>query len=180
MHVPLVGLNHRKLAALRSPQASRSWRGRSVHPPLLSRRPTHLVSSACRPPAACAMPEHLHSATPREAPKFPVINAEPTAGAVIANFALYDYGRMLFVTTLGAAWGFAGGASCFRATRADAAPGAPAASRASATRRVRVRRRDGLGQSEVPLTLPTPALRFCAAQVHHSGDTASGSWRAWG
>jgi len=56
------------------------------------------------------MPEHLHSATPREAPKFPVINAEPTAGAVIANFALYDYGRMLFVTTLGAAWGFAGGA----------------------------------------------------------------------
>ena len=74
--------------------------------------PHHLVSSVYRPPAACAMPEHLHSATPREAPKFPVINAEPTAGAVIANYALYDYGRMAFVMTLGAAWGFAGGGSC--------------------------------------------------------------------
>ena len=48
--------------------------------------------------------------TPREPPKFPVINANPTPGAVIANFSAGDVGKILAATACGAVWGFVGGA----------------------------------------------------------------------
>ena len=56
------------------------------------------------------MPEQINSVVPQEAPSYPVINEAPTAGAVIANFGLYDFGRMGLWSGIGAVWGFAGGA----------------------------------------------------------------------
>ena len=42
-------------------------------------------------------------------PPYPVVNAQPTIMKVIANFQLGDYGRLIFGSALGAAWGFAAG-----------------------------------------------------------------------
>ena len=50
------------------------------------------------------------SCFPREPPKHPVINENPTAGAVIANFGAADVGRILGTTAIGAVWGFVWGA----------------------------------------------------------------------
>ena len=60
------------------------------------------------------------SAFPREPPKYPVINAAPSTGAVIANFGAEDVGRICGTAAIGAVWGFVWGAPeprllvCFR------------------------------------------------------------------
>ena len=50
------------------------------------------------------------SAFPREPPKYPVINAAPSTGAVIANFGAEDVGRIFGTAAIGAVWGFVWGA----------------------------------------------------------------------
>ena len=44
------------------------------------------------------------------APPFPVINAKPTGLAVLGNFYLSDYFRLIMGTAIGGAWGFMAGA----------------------------------------------------------------------
>ncbi len=64
------------------------------------------------------------SCFPREPPKYPVINENPTAGAVIANFGAADVGRILGTTAVGAVWGFVWGAPLRPSNKAVAPVGA--------------------------------------------------------
>ena len=43
------------------------------------------------------------------APPFPVVNPKPTGTAVLWNFGIGDWGRLLFGTAAGGVWGFAAG-----------------------------------------------------------------------
>ena len=51
-------------------------------------------------------------------PEYPVINAHPTFFAVLRNWQLWDYTRLIGGTAIGAGWGFAVGALCAAALSA--------------------------------------------------------------
>lgn len=77
---------------------------------LLLNRPTALQN--CRRAGWCCSmgTPYSFSAFPREPPKYPVINEDPTPGAVIANFGAEDVGRIFGTAAVGAVWGFVWGA----------------------------------------------------------------------